>query len=782
MIKKNIVLILCFFYQITYGQVGNYAKVKKTYRDTYNFLEGESKGKQYKDKSQYVVYSDRDNNSSYLDQLGLKTGEKQRFLTPYFVIDETSDFLELVKFDPSVIGKPKGIFSFFYGKKYNFKDVKKASYVGWIQKDKLLHFSHSKVSSKNLKPIIYFLGIQNQETLFNLKKYIKKDSVLTYNDPNLKIVSKQKFNTNQLVYLYKYNSNKTAALISNVKHLQTSDSLSRKVGWVPSQLIKNIGQRKVLKINEDNDVLFSASDTVEYSIKKRDINNSVLFIPEDKLKKDRNILDTINAVSYVPLNVWDHYNNKLINVNGGDVYLREVPTIKKENKIFNFHFVFDCSPELKEKMILQISSLQRIWLLLNDDEQFKDFKFTFSASSYGCGRFYSFPKSDSFASWLDYLQKVFLNNKSIVVEESNSEGIQKCFREIKNKENEISFNNNIIIVVGENKLNINTQNNSVFKDLAKISSRVLFFQLANTTAREHQDFVLHAKQILENISNEYNKHITNYIIDTKLVVKQNIFTELASEEDNIYLYDAPKNSLYTGGIVFPRVNKNLTSVSLDLALDSVIKKTIKNNDAIVGSLEKGVDKLGFLRSVPTSRITNIITNDSIYNISLIPKNNKKEQYLETSRLNLFNNKNLQPGYLLSKDELENLIESYKSVVPLIDKNIDKKHRKKICKKYKSYYKQLNKILFYKQLKKDNTIGEMLSIKTGIQVKDSRLNSIKIKDISKKSKLSNKAYINLMQSLRSKILKLETVIKNPLTKTYIDGSNTIYYYVSNTNLF
>ncbi|OEK09812.1 hypothetical protein A8C32_09890 [Flavivirga aquatica] len=783
--KKYLVLLVCCLQQLIYGQVKNYTKVDKIYRDTYNFLESaNARKKQYKDRSLYVVYSDREDNNSYLDDLGLKQGEPQKFLTPYFVINETSDFLELVKFDPTQIGKPKGIFSLFYGEKYNFKDTKNVTYVGWVQRDKLLHFSHPKISEANLKPIVYYLGINKSNTLFDLRKHIKKDSVITYKDPSLKIKSKKTFNTNQLVYLYKYNANKTAALVSNLEHMRASDSLKRTMGWVPSQLVKNIGQGKVWKIKEGEDVLFTNPDSTKYAIKSRDISSPFLFKPEEKYKQKTTLTtDSLPLTTHALLNIWDHYNNKLVNVKGSDVYLREIPIIKEENKVFNFHFIFDCSDNLREKLILQISSLQHIWLLLTEDKRFKGKKFTFSASSYGCGKYYRFPKNDSFALWVDYLQSIFLKDDPIITKEYNREGIEKCFLNIiDNNPDDKNFENNIVIVMGEGNLDFEIKNDDILYDLAKISSRMLFFQLDNTSNKKHQDYILKSKQILDAIGKEYRNYITNYVIDNKLEIKQNLFSTIESNEDNIYLYDAPKNSMYVGGLVFPKINKSLTPLSFDVALDSLLSRTIASNDTLLKSLQKGAENLGFLRSLPTKRMTNILKDDSLKRSALlIPKTNRLERYLETSKLNLKDNKTLESGYLFSKKELDVILESYKSVVPLIDKNVKRRERRKLYKKYKSYYKQLNKLLFYKELRKRNTIGELVKIKTGIKVSDSLLNTIKIKEIKRKSKLSNKKYINLMHYLRTKITRLETVMEDPLRKTFIDGSKKTYYYVSEKSL-
>ena len=731
------------------------------------------------------MYSDRANNNAYLDNLGLKQGQQQPFLTPYFVIDETSDFLELVKFDPSQLGKPKGIFSFFYGNTYNFKDIKNVEYVGWMQKSKLLHFSHSKVSKANLKPLVYFLGAHTTETLLNLRRYIKKDTVNTFVDPDLTMKAKTSFNTNQLVYLYKYNATKTAALISNVAHIQGSNSSTRVMGWVPSQLIKNIGQQKVWKVNGDKSLVFMNSDTTKkYTIQSKTIKDGFIFQPEERCQQNKNTIKPFSMISNTPIHVWDHYTNKLMNVKGGDIPLKDISTIKKQNNTFNIHFIFDCSEDLKEKLLLQIPSLQRIWLLISEDDRYKDFTFTFSASSYGCDKYYEFPKSKSFALWIDYLQNVFLNTPDIAVKNHNYRGIERCLVNFINTQPEGNdFENNIMLIMGNDSSGLDLDLDSdddVLYDLAKLPVRLLFFQLENTTSKKHQDFVLQAKQILDNIGNQYSEYVTDYIIENKQLLKKNLFIALDSKDNNIYLYDAPNRSMYTGGIVFPKINHTLNPTSFDIAVDSLLSKTVASTTRLIASLEHGVRKLGFLRSKPSRRIVELFKKDSIKAL-LIPKINKNEMYLETSVISLKDTKHLASGYLFSKKQLTMLIESYKSIIPLLHKTVKRKDRRVLYKKYKSYYKQLNKLLFYKQLKRRNTIAALLKVKTGISVHHPLLHTLKIPYIKRKSKLSNNAYSTLMKFLRSKISYLENVVENQSTKTFVDGSNKTYYYIAENKL-
>lgn len=772
LVKKYFAITLLFLLTINslYSQVGTYTKVDKIYRNTYNFLETENtRQKQYKDKSVYLVYSDREDNQAYLDVLGLKDGEKQKFLTPYFVINETDDYYELVKSDASLLGKPKGIFSVFYGDKYNFQDAKNVEYIGWIKKDKLLLFSHPKISEENLYPLTYYLGVKDGETLLSLKKFIKNDTVFTYKDPNFKIKSEKPFLTNQFVYLYKYDSNKNAALISDKSNLVLSDSLERKMGWVPAALITNIGQRQVWKNTKNKNVFVQGKENKSEEIDFRDIKNEIIFQSNEKK------IDSLASNVFLPLNVWSHHDNKLINVKGESFYLREVPFIKKGQETFNFHFVYDCSPKLKKKLLMQIIALQQMWLVLSEDTRYKDKKVTFSAHSFGCNSCSELPKTDSFAVWIDFLQNNLLEEKP-----SGNKGnltLSSCLESIVNQNQfeELSFENNIVMVFGEDQLDFNIEeNDALLYELAKISSRLLFFQLENSSDDNHQDYILKSKQILDATSDYFTDYFSNYIIDSKAVFDKNIYTSINTEDNIIYLYDAPKKSIYTGGLVFPKTDYTLSSESLSIALVSVVSKTMEANISLLKSLETGADKLGFLRSKPSVSIANILTGEyQVENLALIPKNDKNEIYLDSKKMNVVYPNKPEAGYLLTKNELENIIEGYKSIIPIAD-TITKKERKLLRKKYKGYYKELNKILFYKELKKSNTAGKLIEIRTGIKVSDKTLNALKIADVSNDKKIPNPDFTKLMILLRQKITALENTLSNPSAEQFKYGDSKFYY--------
>jgi len=545
-----------------FGQVKNYTTVKKRIKNSFNFEETNDKqGRQYIDESVYKVFSDRAENLVYLDAYSQKSGENQDFLTSYYVLGQKNDHLKIATADPEILGKPKGIFSFIFGDKYSFKEGKSVKYVGWIHKNNVIHYAHSKLSRCNYKPLRYVIGVHDVKTLYNSYKFVKKDTVHLFKDPLFKEKSVKKLMLNQFVYLYKYSVDKKAALVSNLATLQLKDSTARTMGWIPELLLKKIGQQQVYAVNKVDSLSFlgKTKEDNEY-ISKGEIGDTFIFDVSKHHKKSKEATDSVWAA--VPLSVWDHRDNKLINVDGEDVLIRKLKDIKRDNKKINFHYVFDCGKDLKKKQLLLMSSLQKIWILISSEEKYKGYEFTFSASSYGCGKFYALPITKSFSVWIDYLQSIFLDVNNEVITEVNTGGIAQCFEYAIKDIPAQSFMNNIIMVSGEKRFFTPSNINEITQKLGETSSRIIFYQLESKVDDQHQDYILQSKDILSKVSTSHARFIRSFIVENDLIKNKNTFTNIPAV-DNIYLYDAPANSTYQGGITFPRINKILSATSFD---------------------------------------------------------------------------------------------------------------------------------------------------------------------------------------------------------------------------
>jgi hypothetical protein len=766
------------------AQVRTYQKVKKLNKQTYNFHGDEEPDKLKKNKDIYIVYSDRSENSTFGDAYAQKRNPAQPFLKPFFVLDEKNDYVELAAYDPSLLGKPKGFGSSLYSGKYTFSDSKKAEYIGWIHKNRLLHYSQAETSHLNYRPVRYVLGIRELSTLFNVEKFIVEDEVKLYLDPDFKRESDKKLQLNQIVYLYKENERQTAVLVSNQSQISDADSADRIMGWVSKDLINYVGQHQVFSTDSIDSITFYQPYYFgqKSSLLKREIGSSIIFNTEKNTAFNVREEDTVDVM--VPTSVWDHSENTLTNVEGDELYISKIEEIEKQSKNINFHFIFDSSDGAKLKQIKLMSSLQRIWLLYAENEEYSDYKFTFSTSSYGTNEFYLYRRTTSFPEWIEYINKVLLGDPSAYKTMVNDVGIERCFNFVLAASDTIDFSTNIVMVSGMKaftRMSARTKTR-LTKRLAQASSRLIFFQLANSSDDAYQEFILQSKDLLGRVALEYADFMKSFTVDNRLVKEKNIFKPIESE-DNLYVYDSPGSSNYQGGIGFSKMNSELVPTSVDMVLDTVIAHTLRTNKIYLESLDEYNSKLGFLRSKPSKYIDKIVDQDSTYQdqISLLPRNSLDESFNRYEQV-LISENDLITAYLLSEAELQLLIDNYKSLVPLFSYEVTPKDRSFVLDIYQENIKNLNELFLNEVLSSKSSVADLIFIKSGLPVADQTLHDLKVKNVTKKRKLDNATFTALYLELRKKIDELEVIYGSDEKMTTDYDATTRYYFIPVEKLF
>lgn len=745
-------LSIFIFSQDVYSQVSKYQSIERVGKENFNIVTRAGRKYEYeKDKSVRLVFSDREDNTAYLDAYGQKKGDVQKFLTPYLVIDSKNGFCELVEASPNIIGRPKGLFSCLFSKKNHFRDTKGLKYIGWIPFNNLVWYPKSLIDAENNRPLKYKVGFQ-AKSLFDLHKYLNKDSLTVYKDPLLKIKSHNVFLTNQVVYPYKYSLTKKTVFVSNKPILK--DTVNQISGWIPSDFIFPIGQNKVFKLNDSLSFDYINTEKKDTLLVKKDLYSKYLYDDSFNVFKGN---DTITTLS-VPIYVWNHRENKLINIDGNDILVSEVDRLKRESKTLNFHFIFNGTD--RTKINLLISSMQRIWVSLS---QVPKMKLTFSSICVGKKSFI-LPKTDSFAQWIDFMQKLSKgNHKNIQIgkELNIAESIDKMLSEKSSVKR--NFENNFFIIMGSQE-QIDLSNYSrLMNRMASKSSALLFVQTNNRIDNSYQNYILRAKETMAVLGESYNSFIRRYTVDNSLVVQNNSLKNIESEKDNIYIYDAPINSRFNGGIVFPKINETLAPISLNIAIDSVLNNIQKNNELLISSLENYKSKLSVLRSKPTDVLRYLFRNDAsldTLSLSKIDRNNVNEVFYKHFGVDKETIDTLEEGYIFSKEELQSLIEDYRMLLPYFSKGLQKEEKRILLKMYKNQIRGINKSFRRKVLSKcKSTVGELFYYKTGIPVTETILDTIKVSEIRKEPKGEENIFSEIYLKLLEKLNVLEEKIQN-----------------------
>lgn len=752
-----------------FSQVKNSTSVLKKRENTVNTYDNEPQKERERSELK-LVFSDRSDNNIYEEPYGARVKNKANILAPMYVIDEDKNYYQVVVADKKLIGKPKGTFAVLRSKKNHFSNAKEVQYLGWIKKDNVIEYSRAMQNQTNLKYVKYFVACNTLDNLFNSGKNVRKDAVLLKNDPNLESIAKKNIKLNDFVYVYKINKTTNSAFVANLDDLVTKDTTNLKYGWVPLQYLNPIEDNMVVKMNPSDTLQFSSG---KINFRANELYKNTFFVNENQSSLPIRFPNTTKIL--LPVNVWNHDKNKITNLKGDDISIKTIEQIALQSKSINFYYVFENNNSTKQYLKKTLSALQNLKLTINSD-LYTNYNFTYSFIAKGKSKSYYLIKSKSFSKWFDLIEKSIKTPDEITKENilpNNNASISQFLS------SDNSFENNFFILTGlEGTINSVLPDN--FSILAKNNAKLLFILFRNENSSDNQDFILQSKMYLSEASNANKKNIQNYYLDPKLVTKNDEFT-YSGEVDNDYIYNAPLKSNFNGGIIFPKLNSELTAETINKAIDSVISKTIKTNNALLKSLTQYKDEFSFLRSQPSQTINSLVQNysqrDSIG--TDIPKNYKSETFVINAQDTLISNLENKVNILVTEDEIKQLIENYRELVSkeYTNTNIDKVEILSFRDRCKIFAKNIRKT---ESLRSRNSLADLLYYKTRIFVNSTDLHEIRIKDI-KKFKKKPDEFRTIFTKLNAKVEVLEKMQRNNTFEVFDNESQTKYYYISKTLL-
>lgn len=764
------VAIMLTFACDIHAQVSVRDRIQVMDKDIFNYPEStESSVKTKKSKTNRIVYSDRAGNQSYEDPYFQRKRSSYGIGTPYYVTGEENGTYKLVQADPDIVGKPKSIISFLYNSKRHFKEPGKVNYAGWIPSENILMYDHAYLNPRNNQPVRYRIGINSLNKLFDIHQYFHGDTLSIYGEPFLKTKTGDKVVSGEIVYLYKLDKSGKSALISNTPTL--ADSTKRFLGWIPADLLAEAGQNEVYNIDYSRyrDSLLCAVNLMKpdtLALHNANIQGTILF----NLSGNSSEPTADEAVSFnYPLSVWDRNWNKIINIKGGDIMVSDVRMMEEENKNVNIHVLFHDSD--RTYLLPYINVLQNLKLKMKPG-----YDYSFSATCISAnGRNKHLAPTKDFAMWLDYIkQTISSKQKDRQPEQSTFSGFDGAIEQLLQHNDASRFNNNLFVVLGSKQTL--SMNDHQLSRLATLPARLLFAQIDRNSGTSYQDFLLQAKSLLDSHSTKYIDHISNYIADNSLV-KLELFKNIEATDANIYLFDAPNNSLTAGGIIFPKGRNRLECNAFESALDSVLRQSFEMDSILLHSLKGYERNIGVLRSRPTSELAYIFhhtENPDSACLSDIDRNSVNDIYYVKATVADSIMDKYEYGYLLDDAEVSDLLQSYREMLPEFTDSIGKKELKVLRKQFKRQKKSINRRFYRNVLPKNPYLAQIFYYKTGIMANDACLHSTTVNEL-KRRKVELTDFNVDYASLISKMKKLEDMYhRNLFEPVFIAGKK--YYLI------
>lgn len=769
----GIYIMMFSFVSTMRGQVSTYRSIATLQRQSYNYAPNQSPINRLKSNDELrVVYSDRAYNKAFTTAYAQRVTQEQGLGTAYYIVGEKNGYCELVLADPKSVGKPKGLFSFLFSSKRHFKDAKNVTYVGWVPKNKLLLHNHAFISVENHRPLRYHVGISSISRLYDLRRHLKADSLTVYTDPYFKQASSQRIVMGGLVYAYKYDEMGQAVLVSDKPSLDVPE---RKVlGWIPADMLALAGQSRTFLIdkafayNSPKEALVSQrGETPDSLAFGRESLLSDLLFPYDYREFTNPANDSLIHRQWainLPLSVWDQSRNKLINVQGGEIAIRDIRRMVYEQQRLNIHLVFFQREQVAVKQL--ISAFQYIALKTLPSKSY-----TYSATIISDRGNRYLPKTENFASWLDYLLE-----SDNATNKSYQKGMQQALQELSQQLPANSFEDNLVFILGSNQeLNIPS---SMLKSLAERRASLVFLQLENNTGEGFQDFLLQGKDLLDQFIKQASSYYDRYIVDSKLQ-KPSFFFDYGTDA-SLYLLGAPHSSIVAGGLAFPSVGKQLSSVAIETVIDTLFMQIEERNNLLLQSLVQAEKKLGVLRSSPSEEITALhsLSSQKERPLGDIERNSVSDVYYEALWLPDSLLQHATEGYLFSSNELTRLIQAYRDLLPLFADSISKRELKALRKLYKQERKNINVANSRKLLTRKDHIAQLFYQKTGVWPNDEILYEFRPSDLRYKRSV----FMGWESHYRELIKKVERMEQDFVDERLIHriiGGET-YYFVPKTS--
>ena len=730
---------LAFFSSVNvHAQVTKYERLRCIGRHTFNFMPQAQHPSLHKNKDLLVVYSDRDDNKAYSNRFAQRVLGEQKMGSPYYVTDEKNGFYKLVAASPSIVGKPKGMFSIFHGSKRHLKDAASAPFVGWIPKDRLLPFGHAFVSPTNNRPVKFRVGATTVNRLFNLHPYCKADSILVFKNPFFDDKTPKSVCWGQVVYAYKYDESKQAVLISDRPEL--SDTARKVLGWIPSDMIAEVGQNSACLLNEET----LNGEPLQ--------SNLIFFLNGNRPSQDFR--------TNLPLAVWDMEQSRIINIKGGDFPVSEIKRMYNGSKRLNVHLLFFEKDKAEVRALA--STLQSVAMKIP-----QNFQTAFSITAISDNGNRHLKCTPNYSQWLTFLESATSGRDA---SPTSPAGFQAALNTIFNSTPYVKFENDVFIILGTDQTPAFTP--EIKSKLAARSACLLFVQMQNNDNTAYQNFILQSKELLDVNIAGYMDFITRYIAAPKWD-KPSLFKDLSTEDENAYLLEVPENSIATGGLVFPKTNGRLSNPGFSNILDTLFLQIATKDKELLASLTECKNKLGVQRAVPAKRIESLCNAASLSANSLDRLNVNETFYLDTLLSASYLPDSIG-GYLFNAAEMKTLFEGWRDLMPYFSSGMGKKEVKVLRKLYRRQAHNANDIYRRKVLSGKSAISDLFYFKTGIPCTEQLNKTMRIKDLKrKKCELNrwNEHYRDMYQRL----LRLENLFKsNQLRRVNVAG--TTFYFV------
>lgn len=758
-----------------------------------------------KSKALWVVYADASDHTTYSDLKGMNKLKNTTLMESFYVIKEEGDFVKLVKYNPAILG------SKFFPRR--IKDIKQASYYGWIEKSKLLLSNRSYVDSATLYPKKYLTTLRSPQSIISCAAYLKKDSIKVFAKPASNAKINRWVGLYQYVYVYKYSADNQFCLVGRSAEYTPDNAAQEVLGWISTSMLQPWGERLYfspqdklwkntsfysfeminepqIKLQKDTLKFVGNAKTTHEKIKAK-IDNPTGLVWESELPQ-ASVWYTQLPVKYlikqqqasfirteVPFSLYDKSKRSAFGVDGNKITYNDFKNLINNAKAYNIVFVVDGNKRMA-------SFIPYLGNILQNLQRNFDATYPNSIVNYG-GVLYTgqgclmgsksadiLPLTTKYDKVANFLTSAISKTSSCDIKNTDVAamylGLNKATYLFKGHEEE----NNIIILIGSVG-NANEDVSQVIGQIGETNARILCFQARNVDLITANDFVLQSQNILLASAKLMSLNKRKKLVSVDDLTEPSSFRSLTGLKNSFFL-NYPSKSMVQGGIIFAERGKDLSASSLQMGIDSLLSQVFKDNTRITSELDSIFMRVNYRNEPFNPFVVDEFEALGFGAIGNQPECFNKDSFIYTRSLATDTlNKTYQ--LVLNADEYTSILNKMKRLSGQGLKLEKASSRRKLFKKYINEIREANVRPIKRSAATHMKLADALSLITGYPVRNQLLLEPVVRDLKRKKKMNKESFMAIVKHLQ---FVTKNIVDNE-DKNKFDSNGANYYVLSSQEM-
>jgi hypothetical protein len=738
--------------------------------------------------TQWFVYSDRSNNTTFERPDGQTEKTKMNFLDVFAVIEQTEDYIHIVKVENTGDIDPET------------KKIKKPlPDYGWAPKTKMLLWPNALVD-RDTRFTVKALAVNSLETLNDTKKYADDEKLKLYVEPSLNAQSDNDVRLYDFLYVYKKEGN--SWLIGKTPSIRIPYYVSSTIlGWVDKGIITEWKQRLVLEPNPQKMAAlerrnknvkpslfgtqaeaekFKLSGVADKPMWSQDLGE---LVPQPAQKRFPIIETFPNGVIKTGLvsAVYDLYGNEVIKSEEQVEIEKEYNTTRDKFRNVNIIFVMDGSELMRDyKASMYELVYNQVKLCEAKKNEDSPYKFKLGAVIYRDASEKNCPGEGDISIQQrkltsDYPQFISFMNNNIPHSCSDKDyyqymyqGMETACRMLDGHE----YETNMIVLMGSggNRESEENLKAKITDMLVKYQVSILAFQVKNTGEDAQVAFADQVRDLVINSTDGIRRKMNEKMKRSYADLRKKPFVQQGLR----FRLLCPESSPIPGTMLFTDVDNPMHKDSLNAEVSFVINKHLEVKEDILSNLDSKLKGIG-KRTVINEGMYLFLSNMNV-DVELLAKaSNKNVQFFTTAYTTLKSDKMEYPYYryclFMTNTELSNLTADLGKIFNLdIDASQMRGYIKDALRQTVINYFGADRA---KKIMSKMTAAELMQTITGLPTSSPLFKKYTIDDFTDPKKVSDQELERIREEMGNKLTILESLGGNP-EKSFRSADMSYYW--------